>query len=41
MMPNLTKSELEKQRTARELYEWVQRIHGEFGQTAGGWPGQV
>lgn len=36
MMPKLTKCELEKRRTARELYEWVRRISDEFGQTAEG-----
>ena len=36
MMPTLTESELQRPRPARELYEWVQRIHGEFGETAEG-----
>jgi hypothetical protein len=36
MIPKLTESELQRPRAARELYEWVQRIHGEFGETAEG-----
>ena len=36
MMPNLMKSELERPRAARELYEWVQGVHGEFGRTIEG-----
>jgi hypothetical protein len=36
MIPNLMKSDIERPRVARELYEWVQRVHGEFGKTAEG-----
>ncbi|MFH1674998.1 MAG: hypothetical protein ABIF87_16460 [Pseudomonadota bacterium] len=36
MMPNIMKSYIERPRVARELYEWVQRVHGEFGKTAEG-----
>ncbi len=36
MPPNLTKSDLETPRHASDLYDWVRRIHGEFGKTAEG-----